>query len=197
MGTRRWRRSSAAATSTVGAGGYQSTVATYQITPPAGKWAAGQDGQYTILLLSNQVADTGGNFAAGAVLGTFTVDLTPPTASVNASDVSVASLGTSAYSFTVTYTDANGINAASIAASVIQISGPNGYDQIATLTSVIPPTNAPTITAAYTVPAPGGAWDVTAGQLHHHRGRWWCAGCFWQHVWPPERRDLQGRIQRR
>jgi SdrD B-like domain len=151
-----------AAPSTVGPGGYQSTVATYQITPPGGSWASGQDGQYTITLLSNQVTDTAGNAAVGATLGTFAVDLTPPVAAVTALDIGNNSLGASSYSFSITYTDANGINAASIATGPIEVTGPNGYDQFATLTNVTSTTNAPSITATYTIPAPNGAWDVSA-----------------------------------
>jgi hypothetical protein len=50
-------------------------TATYQMLAPGGIWDAADDGQYTVALNAGQIADTSGNFADAAVLGTFTVDL--------------------------------------------------------------------------------------------------------------------------
>ena len=54
-------------------------TATYRITPPGGNWDLTDNGTYFILLQSNQVEDTSGNAAVGALLGSFSADLTPPT----------------------------------------------------------------------------------------------------------------------
>lgn len=52
-----------------------SLVATYQITPPGGSWAAADAGTYTVTLEASQVRDTSGNFIASKTLGTFSVVL--------------------------------------------------------------------------------------------------------------------------
>ncbi|MBF2085060.1 DUF4347 domain-containing protein [Thermoleptolyngbya sp. C42_A2020_037] len=50
-------------------------TATYRITAPGGTWDPSDNGIYTVTLLPNQVRDTSGNFAAGATLGTFQVNV--------------------------------------------------------------------------------------------------------------------------
>ena len=78
-------------------------------------------------------------------------DTTPPTASLNASDITTE--GGSAYTFTVTYTDDAGINAASIDSNDIQVVRDDGLTQQAALVSV---SNG---TATYQITAPGGTWN--------------------------------------
>src|SRR5207248_5223419 len=41
-----------------------SLSASYVVDPPAGGWSPAANGTYTVTLLSNQVEDTSGNFAA-------------------------------------------------------------------------------------------------------------------------------------
>jgi hypothetical protein len=150
-----------AAVPTIGPGGVQSTVATYQFTAPGGAWAAGEDGTYVITLRPNQIFDTAGNAAISTVVGTFLTDFTPPTAIAQTSDITDASAGTSSYSFTVTYSDANGINASTLNSNQVLVTGPSGTSQYATLTAETAGTNAsgqPDITATYTILAPNGAW---------------------------------------
>jgi hypothetical protein len=53
-------------------------VATYSFTPPGGKWTYTGNGSYTIQLLNNQVADTGGNYAPAKTLGGFSAKLAIP-----------------------------------------------------------------------------------------------------------------------
>ncbi|MDB5323387.1 MAG: hypothetical protein JWN40_5018 [Phycisphaerales bacterium] len=53
-------------------------VATYSFTPPGGKWSYTGNGSYTIQLLNNQVADTGGNYAPAKTLGGFSAKLAIP-----------------------------------------------------------------------------------------------------------------------
>jgi hypothetical protein len=53
-------------------------VATYGFTPPGGTWSYTDNGAYTIQLQGNQVADTGGNYAAAKTLATFSVKLAIP-----------------------------------------------------------------------------------------------------------------------
>lgn len=61
---------------------------------------------------------------------------------------------------TVTYCDDVAIRAADIATGNIEVYGPNGYSQVATLVALTPAVDAPVITATYSVTAPGGLWDV-------------------------------------
>jgi len=51
---------------------------TYQINPPDGQWDFADNGTYSVLLQSNQVADSSGNFMPASTLGTFSVNMIPP-----------------------------------------------------------------------------------------------------------------------
>ncbi len=148
---------------TTEAGGDQQTVATYQITPPNGSWAAGEDGQYTISLQPNQVRDKSGNYALSGTIGSFTADFTAPTALVAANGIGNSALGTSSYTFTVTYSDPAGINVSTLGHNELQVTGPNSYSKFATLVGETPPTNSTQVTATYTIPAPGGSWTTSSG----------------------------------
>ncbi len=79
----------------------------------------------------------------------------PPQATLaDAPDVNVS--GAATYSFVVTYTDDTGIDANTLK-NAIQVTGPAGFSQTATLRST---SGAPTqLAATYTVNAPGGTWD--------------------------------------
>lgn len=58
-------------------------TATYSMTPPGGKWDAGDNGAYTVSLVGGKVADSSGNLAVARILGTFTVKIpVPATASI-------------------------------------------------------------------------------------------------------------------
>lgn len=59
-------------------------VTTYSMVIPGGAWDGSDAGIYTVSLVSNQVADTNGNFAVGGMLGSFRVDL--PTTHVVTND---------------------------------------------------------------------------------------------------------------
>ena len=71
----------------------------------------------------------------------------------------ITSTGTT-HTFTVTYRDDAGINAATIDSADIRVVGPNGYSQLATLVSVNTTGNGTPRTATYRITAPGGAWDT-------------------------------------
>jgi hypothetical protein len=63
---------------------------TYAIAPPAGGWTSADNGTYTVSLASDSVSDTSNNFAAGAVLGTFTIDI--PTGVVGTGSITGSSV---------------------------------------------------------------------------------------------------------
>lgn len=151
-----------AAPSTTGPGGYQSTVATYRFTAPSGAWSAGAGGTYTVSLRSKQVKDTAGNSIASGALGTFAVDLAPPTAAASAENLDDTALGSATYTFTVSYADASGIDLTTLGDGDVEVTGPNDYNQLATLLGSIPGP-AGSIVATYSVLAPDGAWGEQAG----------------------------------
>ena len=143
-----------AGTSSVDTGGYQHTAVTYKITPPSGIWAKGQDGTYTIELLPNQITDNEGNIAADAIIGSFNVNFTAPTALATATNVSTA--GGSTYTFSVVYADPAGIDTSTLGNGQVTVTGPNGYSRFATLTGQSTASNG-SVTANYSVATPGGS----------------------------------------
>ncbi|MBW4522523.1 MAG: DUF4347 domain-containing protein [Scytolyngbya sp. HA4215-MV1] len=63
--------------------------------------------------------------------------------------------------FTVTYNSANSVNFASLDSQDIRVTGPRGFNQLATLVSVTPSGNNTTLTATYRFTAPGGTWGMS------------------------------------
>jgi hypothetical protein len=87
------------------------------------------------------------------------IDLTPPTASLDAT--SITTNGTTPYQFTVTYSDNTAMNIATLNGSDILVAGPHGFNQMAALVRVDNTTNGTPRTATYQIDAPGGSWDPT------------------------------------
>ncbi|MCX5662489.1 MAG: hypothetical protein NTW19_22640, partial [Planctomycetota bacterium] len=140
-------------------------TATYSITPPSGTWAFSGNGSYSVALIAGQVADTSGNTAAAATLGSFTVsvpapDTTAPTASLTAGNVSAA--GGTSYIFTVTYTDSTAVSVSSLDGSDVRVTGPNGFSQLAGFVGVNINSDGATRTATYSITPPSGAWSYGA-----------------------------------
>jgi len=85
-------------------------------------------------------------------------DGTGPTATLTAPNITTAPGGL--YSFTVLYADPASVAVTSIGNNDIRVTGPNGYSELATLVSASPNANAASITATYSIPAPGGSWNT-------------------------------------
>jgi polygalacturonase len=137
-------------------------TATYRITAPDGVWDETDNGTYTLALQANQVGDTSGNFVAADTLGTFLVNATDtiaPTVSATAANITTA--GGTTYDFTVTYSDNVAVNASTIDGSDVQVTGPNGFNQLASLVNFNPSGNGTPRTATYRITAPDGVWDET------------------------------------
>jgi probable HAF family extracellular repeat protein len=83
-------------------------------------------------------------------------DYIPPTATASLPPVAA---GTATYQFTVTYQDNVAVDAASPGNSNIQVTGPNGYQALATLVGLSPAGNSATLTATYRIAPPDGVWD--------------------------------------
>jgi PA14 domain/Pectate lyase superfamily protein len=138
-------------------------TATYRIAAPGGVWDSTDNGTYTVALQTSQVSDTSGNFVAARTLGTFLAtlpnpDTTAPTATVTAANVTTA--GGVTYDFTVTYSDNVAVNATTLDGSDVRVTGPNSFNQLASLVSVNAGGNGTSRTATYRVAAPGGVWDT-------------------------------------
>lgn len=150
-----------ASTSPGGNGATQ--TAAYTIAPPAGGWSSGVNGQYTITLNSGAVADTNGNAAAPAT-GTFSVaiapppppDTVPPTASINAGNVT--SGGSVIHAVTIVFTDNVALSVGSFGPEDVTVVGPGGPVAVNGV-QVNPPTDTTPVSVTYQIAAPGGTWD--------------------------------------
>lgn len=120
-------------------------------------WTPAVSGSYYLHLRSFN----GDGIAGGTVdLGPFMADADAPAAAAGSiANVDQSSPATQ-YNFTVQYTDDTAIQASSLDSADVRITGPNGFDALATLVSVAPGTNARLETAAYRLVPPGGSWDT-------------------------------------
>ncbi|MDX2230534.1 MAG: PA14 domain-containing protein [Leptolyngbyaceae cyanobacterium bins.349] len=135
-------------------------TATYRITAPGGTWDSADAGTYTLALQANQISDTSSNFVAAGTLGTFSVNLLDaiaPTATATPANITTA--GGTNYQFSVTYSDNTAVNIATLNSSDILVTGPGGFNQLATLVSVNNSANGTPRTATYQITAPGNTWD--------------------------------------
>jgi hypothetical protein len=107
---------------------------------------------------SNPLGGSGsanGDFVTGQL---YTIDKTAPTAgSLVAANVTTG--GGATHSFTVVFSDNLAVDGASLDGSDIRVTGPGGFNQLATLVSATPAGNGTPRTATYQITAPGGAWD--------------------------------------
>ena len=86
------------------------------------------------------------------------VDTNPPIAVLTASDIT--NIQFSAQLFSLTFWDDTSMFAASIATNSVRVTGPGGFNQLATLYSS-PVTNGIKLTATFYVLAPSGIWNGT------------------------------------
>jgi hypothetical protein len=139
----------------------KSITATYSLGAPGGSFDGSDSGTYTVNLGQNAVGDALGNFAPGGSLGSFVVDIdAPPIASFSAQNVT--QLGASEHTFTVTYSDASGIDVATLGATDLTVTrASDGAALTVTGASVNTPGNGSPRTVTYTVAAPGGFWNAS------------------------------------
>jgi WD40 repeat protein len=141
----------------------RSWLAFYGISPPGGVWDATDNGTYHIVIAPNEVLNNNGIPLKSGEVGTFTVaiapDLIPPTASLTTLPTSLDQDETT-YTFTVTYSDDQGLDATTLDNRDIRVKGPNGFDQLATLVAIARTDNK-SYTTTYSIKAPGDSWDTT------------------------------------
>lgn len=90
-------------------------------------------------------------------IGAFEVDPNIPSAKATLSKVTSA--GGTTYTFQVTYADNVAINVSTLDNNDIRITGPNGFDVLATFKSLDVPGNGSPRVATYEFTPPGGSWD--------------------------------------
>jgi hypothetical protein len=86
-------------------------------------------------------------------------NLALPTANLLATNSTVIN-GSANYQFSVIYADNTGIKRSTIDNQDVLVSGPNNFSQLAKLVSVSSEQDGRTLTAAYSVTAPGGVWNA-------------------------------------
>lgn len=151
--------SSAPATLVNAGGGGRSVTATYSVAAPGGSFDGADSGSYSVALAGEAVGDGFGNFAPAGLLGSFAAQIAgPPAASLVASDVTA--FGDATHEVAVTYSDPQGVDASSIDTADLTVTraGDGLTLDISAVTLDGAGTTSPR-TAAYTLAAPGGAWD--------------------------------------
>lgn len=136
----------------------------YRIIGPDGGYSDLDNGTYTITPHDgDRAADSAGNQVPTTPIGSYRVaigvpDPTSPTASATLPPILVP--GGSNYDFTVDYADGGDFDSNSISSSNIRVTGPNGFNQLATLVGQ-PTTSAggSIHTATYRISAPLGSWS--------------------------------------
>ncbi|MGA2499687.1 MAG: hypothetical protein ABSH20_18270, partial [Tepidisphaeraceae bacterium] len=121
-----------------------------------------QTGTVAIGIAAGAALDAAGTGnAASAVSNPVNFDLRLPSATLHATTLTKAS--TNRYAFSVTYTDNFAINAATIGNGNIIVAGPRGINYLGIARWIGPAgglANAPSVTAAYSIVPPNGAWDA-------------------------------------
>ncbi len=96
--------------------------------------------------------------SATSLASTVKIDTVAPTASSSLAGVTTA--GGTSYSFTVSYNDSTGVNAATLnSRDVLVTNNSASFSQLATFVSAAPSGNGTALTATYTFIPPGGAWS--------------------------------------
>ena len=95
-------------------------------------------------------------------LNTKVRDITPPQANlvVNPSTSNIIQSSYNPYTFTVTYQDNVAVQKSTIDSQDIQVTGPNGFSQIAALNSLSSNADNSLVTATYNLNAPQGVWNI-------------------------------------
>ena len=94
-----------------------------------------------------------------AFTSTFVYDTAAPT--VTSFNAPAVTLPSSSYTFTVTYADNFIVDASTFGSNNIQVTGPNGFSQLATYVSTNLPGNGTPRTVTYSLMPPGGTWSTS------------------------------------
>ncbi|MBD2070671.1 hypothetical protein H6F93_24685 [Leptolyngbya sp. FACHB-671] len=145
----------------------RAAVVTYRLRAAGGTWNPTDNGIYRLSMYRSRVKDTSGNLVKRGSLGYFRARVAdPPTPADPAPTVqsfeapSIVLDSGSAY-IQVTYADNAAIDLSSLDSNDARVTGPDGFDQLATFIRVEPGTNGTPRTVTYRIDAPGGTWNPT------------------------------------
>jgi hypothetical protein len=102
--------------------------------------------------------DLGWNLDDVVLLGEGTLDAVPPVAALSVADLTVG--GSPSHACSVTLTDATAVRLSSLDAADLVVTGPNGFLGTVEFIGADLPADGTPITAAYSIPAPGGTWEA-------------------------------------
>jgi uncharacterized delta-60 repeat protein len=138
-----------------------SAVATYTAAAPHGAWATADNGAYSVTVKAGEVADTSGNHNAVAT-GSFSVNVAAavPLLATVSPPPDIVSEGGTTQTIIITYSGPAPIDVATIDTSdlAVTVNGAPGPPVTAVGTSSS--TDGTSVTATYTITAPGGSWDL-------------------------------------
>ncbi len=144
--------------STVSTNNDATVVATYTVTPPEGSWDSSDTGSYQVNLGAGSVLDDAGNPVA-AVSQSFRVNIAAPDTQNPTASISVGNVTTpgASHAIVIRYADDFGIDTSRIGIDDISVTGQSGALQVG---GVDISGSGTSVTATYTVNAPGGIWDA-------------------------------------
>lgn len=87
----------------------------------------------------------------------FTLDTTASTATVSAPNVSAVG---NTYTFTITFSDDTAVDVSTLSTGDVRVTGPNGFDEVATFVNVDLNEDGTPRTATFQLTPPGGSWNV-------------------------------------
>ena len=116
-------------------------------------------------LASNQnQSDIGWNIDDVELLGNGTLDTTPPMPTLSVASLTLG--GSPSHSCSVSYTDDTAVRLSSLDSTDLVVTGPNGYSNLVEFVGADLPSDGSPITATYSIPAPGGAWDAADNGIY-------------------------------
>ena len=122
-------------------------------------WAFTQRGRYDVTFEASAVLPGGAATSSGDVTYYFDVqsDSVAPTAIYLPDHVFVAS--TDPHAMDVIYSDNQGVGIGSLGTGDIRVTGPNGFDSLASFGKIVSDSHGRVVHARYVLSAPGGFWD--------------------------------------
>ncbi len=133
-------------------------TATYQISAPGGTWDSADGGIYSVRLRESEVEDDNNIFVSAGILGTFESDGEAPSATLTGLQNPL--VGDADFRFEVSYTDANAVDVSTLGTNDIRVTGPNGYQQIATFVGVDVNSDGSPRVATYRIVPPSTTWTL-------------------------------------
>jgi Ca2+-binding RTX toxin-like protein len=140
---------------------------TYRLRAAGGTWDAADNGVYRLSMYRSRVKDVSGNLVRTGKLGSFRVNVANPTdpadpaPTVQSFEAPEIVLNSGSAYIQVVYADNAAIDVSSLDSNDVRVTGPNGFDQLATFLRVEPGSDGTPRTVTYRIDAPGGTWNST------------------------------------